>query len=360
MFQNVPPCSSNKPNAHHSTSENTMKLKLISITFLIMLLLTPLGQLIYAQDTGDSGTDDDEVDIIDPLVYQQIRNTTRLRYQEFYTLMFNSTPHYDSETETSDGNTTYTGPAIPEDTDPAIRNMFISAWRAMQQGDDEESNPQAAVNAYMRALKQLRNAYRKYETDNPEIIEALNTTDGGGIEEDDIPDEPTEAELTEVRQQLVERFQERFQERLTSMYEIYNNVSDGLSADDSVKALNALTKAEQKLLRIQARIEAHNFTGVVDDLEEAEDEMEDDFDSLNNTAASQMFKTMNKLEERIQKMEEKAARKAAHGEDASEEYALIAQLRGNKDKAKESYLENKGQNNDKSNGNQNKGGNSGN
>jgi len=36
-----------------------MKLKVISLTILLILLLAPLGQLVYAQDTGDDGTGDD-------------------------------------------------------------------------------------------------------------------------------------------------------------------------------------------------------------------------------------------------------------------------------------------------------------
>ncbi|MCW4013164.1 MAG: hypothetical protein NWF07_09265 [Candidatus Bathyarchaeota archaeon] len=370
-----------------------MKLKVISITLLMILLLAPVGQLVYAQDTGDGDTGDDgtgdgtgepgdtnstlpdtnttipipdgdenSTDTdgeddggdgnIDSLVVEQIRTTTQLRYQELYQLMFGTlAPAPDdgtdgenvtgTESELPEDNTTYTGPVIPEDADPALRNAFMHAWQAMQQGEDEDTNPQAAANAYMRALKQLRNAYRKFEKDNPTVVDSLTATNDT-IPDDEIPDEPTDDELNEIQQQLVERFQERFQERLTSMYENYNNVSSGLSPDDAVKALNALTKAEQKLLRIQARIDAGNTTGALDDLDNATDTLDDDFDSLDDAAARQMFKTMNKLEERIQKMEEKAARKAAAGEDTSEEDALLAELKGNKNKTKDDYKTNNG------------------
>lgn len=416
-----------------------MKMKIISLTLLLMLLMAPIGQMVYAQDTGDDGTGDDgtgddgtgdtgdtnstlpdtnttipipDVDEnstdtgdgdddddgggnIDPLVVEQIRNTAQLRYQELYQLMFGTTTPAtddgtdgenttDTEPELPDGNTTepelpdgnttdpvipdgnttepeipednttYTGPVIPEDADPALRNAFMHAWQAMQQGDDEDTNPQAAANAYMRALKQMRNAYRKYEKDNPEVADDLNAT-SDTLPEDAVPDEPTDDEITEVQQQLVERFQERFQERLTAMYENYNNVSSDLSPDDAVKALSALTKAEQKLLRIQARIDAGNTTGALDDLDNATETMDDDFNSMNSTAAKQMFKTMNKLEERIQKMEEKAARKAARGEDTSEEDALLAELKGNKNKTKDDYKTNKGNSgNSGNNGNSDK------
>ena len=103
-----------------------------------------------------------------------------------------------------------------------------------------------------------------------------------------------------------------------------------------------LRKAEEKLLRIKERIDSGDVDGALDDLDEAGDEMDDDFDSMEDAAASQMFKTINKLEERIQKMEEKAARKAASGMDTSEEDALLAALRGNKNKAKNDYKTSKG------------------
>ncbi len=398
MFQNVPPCSSNKDNTFSLHSENTMKLKIISLTLLMILLLAPLGQLVYAQDTGDTGTSDGTGDDgsggtgdtnstipdtnstlpdtnttlpdtgddenstdtgdgnIDPLVFEQIQTMAQLRYQEMYQLMFGGNgPEPDSGDENAtdtdpvppDGNTTdpkvtddnstYTGLAFPDDVDPAIANAFMHAWQAMEQGADEDANPQAAANAYMRALKQLRNAYRKYEQDNPTVADDLNPTDDT-LPEDEIPDAPTDDEVTEIQQQLVERFQER----LTSMYENYNNVSSELSADDAVKALNALAKAEQKLLRIQARIDAGNTTGALDDLDNATETMDEDFDSLDDAAARQMLKTMNKLEERIQKMEEKAARKAATGEDTSEEDALLASLKGNKNKTTDDFKTNNG------------------
>ena len=407
MFQNVPPCSSNKETKYDLYNVKTMKVKILSLTILMILLLAPVGQLVYAQDAGDTGTDDGTGDDgtgddgsgdtgdanstipdtnstlpdtnttlpdtgddenstdtgdgnIDPLVFEQIQTMAQLRYQEMYQLMFGGNiPEPDTgdenatDPETPDGNTTdpevpdenstYTGLALPDDVDPAIANAFMHAWQAMEQGADEDANPQAAANAYMRALKQLRNAYRKYEQDNPTVADDLNATDDT-LPEDAVPDVPTDDEVTEIQQQLVERFQERFQERLTSMYENYNNVSSDLSPDDAVKALNALTKAEQKLLRIQARIDAGNTTGALDDLDNATETMDDDFDSLDDAAARQMLKTMNRLEERIQKMEEKAARKAAAGEDTSEEDALLASLKGNKNKTTDDFKTNNGNN----------------
>ena len=191
MFQIVPPCSSNNPKPLELPVNKKMNIKLISVTILLMLLLAPFGKLIYAQETGDEGTGDNGTGVtgdtgedgaddgtgddgtddgsgdegdenIDPLVYQQIRETAQLRYQELYDLMFGTSSTDDGTTDGED-DILYDGSEIPEDVDPALRNAFMHAWQAMQQADEqEETNPQAAANAYMRSLKQLRNAYRTY------------------------------------------------------------------------------------------------------------------------------------------------------------------------------------------------------
>jgi len=54
---------------------------------------------------------------------------------------------------------------------------------------------------------------------------------------------------------------------------------------------------------------------------------------------------MNKLEAKIARMVEQAARKAAKGQDTSDEDDLIAQLRGNKDHTKNDFKDNKGKGN---------------
>ena len=41
------------------------------------------------------------------------------------------------------------------------------------QSAEEKENPRAAANQYLRAMKQLRNAYKKFQKDNPEVVEAL-------------------------------------------------------------------------------------------------------------------------------------------------------------------------------------------
>ena len=132
-------------------------------------------------------------------------------------------------------------------------------------------------------------------------------------------------------------------------------MEDTLSPGDAVKAFSALTKAEAKLLRIQERIAAGEIDGAVDDLDDTSDELGDDLDDLDDDQSSQMFKTMNKLEARIGKMSEQAAKKASKGEDTSDLDAALADARGNKDKTKTDFKEDKGQgnsgNSDKETGN---------
>ena len=224
----------------------------------------------------------------------------------------------------------------------------MNAWSAME-GAEEKNNPRAAVNEYLRAMKQLRNAYRKYQKDNPETIDDLVPEGEVGIPDGEIPEEPTPEELDEVQQELVGRFQERFQERVAQMLENYDDVEDTLSPGDSVKAFDALTKAEAKLLRIQERIAAGEIDEALDDLDGATDELDEDFDALDDDTSVQIFKTMNKLEAKISKMVEQAEKKASKGEDISDLDLALAAARGNKDKAKDDFKEDKG-NSDKETG----------
>ena len=260
-----------------------MKRKLFALALLMMLLVAPIGQVVYAQEPdpdsgtgdppgddppgddppGDDGTDGEgtgeepeDDSQIDPIIYEQIKLQAENRYMELY-LQFFGSPETTSDDGSDDGTgddppedgtegdelPVYEAPVIPEDVDPALRNQFIHAWSAMQQADEmEESDPHAAANQYLRAMKQLRNAYKKYQTDNPDVVEELAPeTEGEGAPEEDVPEVPTDEELSGAQEQLVERFQERFQERVTAMFENYNEVEGDLLPGDAVKAFSALT-----------------------------------------------------------------------------------------------------------------------
>ena len=344
-----------------------MKTKIFAVTILMMLLLAPLTQLVYAEETGGEGTEgtgeatgeeageDTGSGNIDPLILEQIKQETEARYHELYNLIFgqSSPPEGDgTDGESTEGEEDpalvgYDGPEIPAGTDPALRNRFMHAWMAMKQAQSMEGeSPQAAAQQYLLAMKQLRNAWRMHQKNNPEVVEELaEETEGGeetGGEGDDVP---TEDEITEIRQQLIERFQERFQEQLTNMFSNYNEVQGDLSPGDAVKAQNALYHAGQKLLRIQERIDADQYDEALDELDETTEGLDEEFKGMEDPASAQMFRTMNQLEARIAKMVEKMERKAARGEDTSEDEDLVNQLRGNVNSAKNEHKENKGKGN---------------
>ncbi len=305
----------------------------------MMLLVGPIGQIVHAQDPDDGiggSTEDDGQ--IDPVIYEQIKLQAETRYMELYRLFFGQ-PDTDSDDWGDDG------PVFPDDVDPALRDQFTHAWSEMHQAEEmRESDPRAAANQYLRAMKHLRNAYKKYQEDNPEVEDELDP-ETEGIPESEVPVGPTAEELSDVQEQLVERFQERFQERVTEMFENYNEVEGDLLPGDAVKAFSALTKAEQKLIRIQEKIDSGEFDEALEDLDDTTDEMGDDFDSMEDIGSKQMFKTMDKLEAKILRIVEQAARKVAKGQDTSEEDGLIAQLRGNKDHTKNDFKDNKGKGN---------------
>jgi len=350
-----------------------MKTKLLALALLLILLSAPLAQMVYAEDTGGGddtgdGTDGDGTGDdtngdgddggngnIDPLVYQQIKEDTEARWWNLYYLYTGQHGGEDDGDgdDGDDGTGEYDGPEIPDDLDPELRNQLMNAWMEMTQAaENEGENLQTAAQQHLRVMRVLRNTWRKYQKDNPDIVDdttepPVEPMDGG---EDDLPPEPTEEELTEIQEQLVERFQERFNDSIKEMFLFYNSVEDDLDPDDAMKAFNALYHAEQKLLRIQERINAGDYEGAIDDLEKTGSDLDDEYDDMEDPHSAQLFKTATKLQAKIEKMIEKKARKAAQGEDTSGEDDLINQLKGNIDKAKNDHKENKGKGNDNGNG----------
>ena len=234
---------------------------------------------------------------------------------------------------------------------PDIMNGLMHAQQAMEQAMNfEGNNTRAAAQQYLRAMQHYRNTLRKYLNENPGALDEFEEEpDVNGTATDDVNGTVTETELSEAQTQLIEAFEERFRNQITAMIQNVNDLSDDMDPQDAFKAQQALTKAEEKLLRIQERIESGQWEDALDDLENATDTLDDDFNKT-DPGTAQMLKTMNQLEAKIQKMEQKAEKKAAKGQSTAEEDALLAELRGNKDHTKNDYKENKGKGNSGNNG----------
>jgi hypothetical protein len=324
-----------------------MKTKLLALVLLLVLLSAPLAQVVYAEDTtggDDTGDGDDGGNgNIDPLIYQQIKEDTLARWWNLYYLYTGQQGGEDDGD--GDGTGEYDGPEIPEDLDPELRNQLMNTWMEMTQAAEMEGeNLQTAAQQHLRVMRTLRNTWRKYQKDNPDIVD--DTTEppedpvAGG--EDDLPPEPTEEELTEIQEQLVKRFQDILNESVKEMFLFYNGVEGDLDPDDAMKAYNALYHTEQKLLRIQERINAGDIEGAIDDLEGAGNDLNEGFDDMDDPQSAQLFRTAAKLQAKIEKMIEKKERKEARGEDTSGDDDLINQLKGNVDTAKNDHTENRG------------------
>jgi len=338
-----------------------MKTKLIALTLMLLLLSAPLAQVVYAEDvpggedTGDGsggdgtggGTGDEEEDgngNIDPLVYQQIKEDTEARWWNLYYLYTGQEGGEDGTGDGEDGTGDYDGPNIPENLDPELRNQLMNAWMEMKQAAEMEGeNLQTAAQQHLRVMRTLRNTWRKYQKDNPDSVDDIEPPNETGEGGDELPPEPTEEELTEVQEQLVNRFQERFRESVTEMFQFYNEVEDDLDPDDAMKVYNALYHAEQKLLRIQERIAAGDIEGAIDDLEGAGNDLNEGFDEMEDPQSAQLIKTVLKLKIKIAR---------AAGDDD-----LVNELKGKIDKAKNEYKQNKGKGNVNGNDNGNGNGN---
>ena len=309
----------------------------------MILLLAPLTQLVYAEETGGESTEgageetgeDTGSGNIDPLVYQQIKEDTKARWWNLYYLYTGQQDGEDDGDGGGDETGEYDGPTIPEDLDPELRIQLMNAWMEMTQAEQMEGESlQTAAQQHLRVMRMLRNTWRKYQKDNPDIVDdATEPPDPLVGGEDEVP---TDEEITEVQQQLVDRFTGTFRDSVTEMFQFYNFVECDLGPDDAMKAYNALYHTEQKLLRIQERIDAGDYEGLIDDLENAGNDLDDEYDDMDPQSA-QLFKTATKLNTKIAR--------------ASGDVDLVNQLRGNIDKAKNDYNENKGKGNGQGSGN---------
>jgi hypothetical protein len=239
-----------------------------------------------------------------------------------------------------------------------IMNGLSHAEQAMNQAMNyQETNPTASTQHYLRAMKQYRNTLRYYLKENSEISEAFvasanstetNTTASEGITL------ATSAEVEAAKIQLMEQFEERFRDQLEAMIQNIEDASDDMSPQDAYKAQHALIMTLEKLQRIQERIQNGQYDGALDDLDEATDGLDDELDTLEDKGAALMLKTVYRLEARIQKMEQRIARKAAMGLDVDEDSALLETMRGNKAGAMNEFKHNKDKGNNgkgKNNGN---------
>jgi hypothetical protein len=330
-----------------------MNVKIIPFTLILMLFLSPAALLVNAQDnetepspgingtipvptldgnttlpeTNSTSTDvngtDTDGEPVDPIILALIREQAQNRMHEMSQLLGEGTES------------------------PDFANGLMEAKQSMEQAMNfETSNPSAAANQYLQAMRQYRNLLRKYLNDNPGALNEFEEESiVNGTATDDVNGTVTETEISEAQTRLVNEFEERFRNQVTSMMQNVADLSDDMGPQDAFKAQQALTKAEQKLLRIQERIAGGQYDGVLDDLENATETLSDDFDET-DPGTAQMLKTMNKLEAKIKKMEQKTNK----GESTPEDDALLEQLRGNKDHTKNDFKENKGKGNSGNNG----------
>jgi hypothetical protein len=74
-----------------------MKTQIVALTLLLILLMAPLAQVVYAEDTGTDETGDETGEgedgdeggngNIDPLVYEQIKQDTYEMYDQIFNLV---------------------------------------------------------------------------------------------------------------------------------------------------------------------------------------------------------------------------------------------------------------------------------
>jgi PKD repeat protein len=203
-----------------------------------------------------------------------------------------------------------------------IKNSLQHAEQSMTHAQNLElKNTRVAAQQYLQAMKHARNALRKVVKENPQIeLFNLNET------------------ILVARQELVLKFQERFRNHIMEMYQNVYEMMANMSPHDYYKAQNALLKAERKMLHIQEKINMGADSETVDELENAIDTQNEEHGFRDDSGTAQMWRTINKIETKIGRIQEKASQKAAT--QVRETETTLSQLKGNKKKT-----ENKGKGN---------------
>ncbi len=290
-----------------------MRTKLLGLTLVMLLLVSPIVIPAYAEDGTDGTSPEPPTDpeIITELLAQA--NESRLVLME---VLYN---------------------AYGENYSQAALNNLMHGDDAVNKSEKllEQANVNASAQQIRRAMKHYRNALRKAYHDNPD---AMTDFESGGATEPDLPPpEPVvnQTEILSTKLTLIQQFSENFQERVMSMEENVNSLMNQLSDKDSQKAGDALEKAERKLLRIQERLNRGDVDGALDDLENATDGIDDALDNFEDDLTAQMLRTMDKLEAKIQRMVDKMNRKAVKGGNTSGDEDAINQAWGQLKKLQE-------------------------
>jgi len=305
-----------------------MRYNKIALALILTLVLLPTP-IIMAQETEQTP---DET--IDPAILNMIKTQAMEREQEMVGFFGG-------------------GPFSPE-----MENCLQNAHQAMEQAQYfEEDNPQAAAQQYLKVMKHYRNALRKFVEENPEILDYFEDPIDTVSASDNL-ELPSQDEIDAAKTQLLNRFQERYREQLQVMIENVEELEGDLSLQDAEKTRQALMQTLEKTLRVQERIHAGEYDVALDELDEAIGSLDEEFERLEDQDAAQMFRSMNRIEARIQKMRQIAVEKAAVGSDTSVEDDVIEELTGSKNEMKHGYQESQGNGSDQgSQGNPGKGNN---
>ena len=365
-------------------SRRKMRTKLLALTLMVMMITSPIAYMAFAEDSSpdelvettnesseeenedtentETETEDETEDETEEVTEDETEDededeTDDAEYETMEDVEDEEGNTVNEEMvtklkEDAEGWMVFLEPLFESEapTGPVLQN-YMHAQQALTEAE-EKTSPEAAAQQYLRAMRQIRNAYRQYMHMNPDAI----TSDE--VETQTTPDEgsPSEEEINAARLELINRFQEQYREQLMTMYQHLDELLSELSPEDAAKLQDAIMRAEQKLLRIQERLDKGEVDEALDELEDATEGLDDDLGGLEDAAAGQMLRTINRIEARIQRLQMKQLRKAAAGEDTTEIDDFIAQMKASIKASKGAWKESHGKGNSgQGNGKSNKG-----
>ena len=303
-------------------------MKILALVLLGLLLTAPFTQMACAAsvESGAGESNDDSADKGNNKVTETVFNSIKLAAEDRRDETFSK---------------------MSEDLPPSVLSNIREALNIMEEAESSEATEMgAATQLYMQAMKLFRDSW-KYMDDGDAFVPTGKTS---GSDKPVLVEEQNESLIEEIliaKQQLLLNFQRNFRNRINTMYSHIQGLSGAINPEDSAKAENALVSAEEKLLKIQKKMIYGDLEDILLELDAASKGLEDEFKSLEDKEAANLIVTVDKLEGKVQKLNEDNSRSSRNNgseapEDTSDESKVSDEPKGNSGTSEGSSGESKG------------------
>jgi hypothetical protein len=137
-----------------------------------------------------------------------------------------------------------------------------------------------------------------------------------------------ESKVKERKEEQTEQFLGQFERRVEKITGVLDGLQESLEAGKIQRVRGVLRSTAQRLLRLSDSLAGGDLEGVLDDMEDAVEALEDGIDELNGEGLSKQIKSHNRFEAKIESLNKTLQRFANTGFETSEldEYLADAQV----------------------------------